>query len=132
MLKQIAAASATTMTALIIGILPMQAQTVSPQPNSRIQALITNNIELNRAKNLARQVAEKANGGLSNYRAENSMYGPSAEAPYKDNGDGSWTFTFTGHKPGSDVSFVKTVVTVAKDASRMALDENVPISAAMQ
>ena len=130
MLKQIAAASATTMTALIVGILPMQAQTL-PQPNSH-QALITNNIELNRAKNLARQVAEKANGGLSNYRAENSMYGPATEAPYKDNGDGTYTFTFTGHKPGSSVKTVKTVVTVAKDASRIALNDNSQINAAMQ
>ncbi|MCU0541948.1 MAG: hypothetical protein MUE44_07110 [Oscillatoriaceae cyanobacterium Prado104] len=77
--------------------------------------IISNNIELNRAKNLARQAAEKINGGLGNYRAEASMHGTSAESPFVDNGNGSWTFTFKGYRPGSSVYFVETVVTVSRD-----------------
>lgn len=83
---------------------------------------------LTRAKNLARQAAEKANGGLSNYRAEASMYGPSYEAPCVDNGNNTWKFTFTGSKPGSTTPSVKTIVTVAKDGSEVKVDYNSPIS----
>jgi hypothetical protein len=77
--------------------------------------VISNNIELNRAKNLARQAAENANGGLGEYRAEASMHGASAESPFVDNGDGTWTFTFQGYKPGSSVYTVETVVTVSQE-----------------
>ncbi|MCC3417129.1 MAG: hypothetical protein JGK28_03950 [Microcoleus sp. PH2017_07_MST_O_A] len=76
--------------------------------------VISNNIELNRAKNLARQAAENTNGGLGEYRAEASMHGASAESPFVDNGDGTWTFTFQGYKPGSSVYTVETVVTVSQ------------------
>ncbi len=79
--------------------------------------VISNNIELNRAKNLARQAAENANGGLGQYRAEASMHGASAESPFVDNGDGTWTFTFQGYKPGSSVYTVETVVTVSQEGS---------------
>jgi hypothetical protein len=85
--------------------------------------VINNNIELNRAKNLARQAAEAANGGLGNYRAEASMHGTSKESPFVDNGDGSWTFTFKGYKPGSSVYTVETVVTVSTDG-RIRVDYN--------
>jgi len=85
--------------------------------------VINNNIELNRAKNLARQAAEAANGGLGNYRAEASMHGTSKESPFVDNGDGSWTFTFKGYKPGTSVYTVESVVTVSKDG-RIRVDYN--------
>ncbi|MGL5063730.1 MAG: hypothetical protein ACRC62_27405 [Microcoleus sp.] len=77
--------------------------------------IISNNIELNRAKNLARQAAENINGGLGKYRAEASMHGTSEESPFVDNGNGSWTFTFKGYRPGSSVYSVETVVTVSRD-----------------
>ncbi|NJK75305.1 MAG: hypothetical protein HC942_16245 [Microcoleus sp. SU_5_6] len=77
--------------------------------------IISNHIELNRAKNLARQAAEKINGGLGKYRAEASMHGTSAESPFVDNGNGSWTFTFQGYRPGSSIYSVETVVTVSQD-----------------
>ncbi|WP_337885461.1 hypothetical protein [Fischerella thermalis] len=85
-------------------------------------------LALTRAKNLARQAAEKVNGGLSKYRAEASMYGPSFEAPCVDDGNNTWTFTFTGSKPGSTTPSVKTIVTVAKDGSEVTVDYNSPIS----
>ena len=88
--------------------------------------VISNDIALNRAKNLARQAAEAANGGLGKYRAEASMHGASKESPFVDNGDGTWTFTFQGYKPGSSVYTVETVVTVSQDG-RIRVDYNGPI-----
>ena len=53
-------------------------------------------VALSRAKNLARQAGERANGGVVQYRAEPAMHGPAEEAPFLANPDGSWTFTFQG------------------------------------
>lgn len=74
-------------------------------------------IDLNRAKNLARQAAEAANGGIRYYRAEDSMHGPAQRCPYVDNGD-SWTFTFSGSRVGSVTRTIESVVTVYKNSSR--------------
>ena len=101
---------------LAVGVSPTLSN-ANPVPESETDGVtvINNNIELNRAKNLARQAAEIANGGLGNYRAEASMHGTSEESPFVDNGDGSWTFTFQGYKPGTSVYTVETVVTVSQD-----------------
>lgn len=123
MFKPITTATLTLMTALTIGLLPSHAQS-SSAPTPTDASLL---LDLNRAENLARQAAEAANGGLGNYRAESSMYGPASQAPYKDNGDGTVTFTFKGHKPDSDVSTVESVVTVARDGSKITVDYNGPI-----
>jgi len=80
-------------------------------------------LDLNRAKNLARQAAEAANGGLKYYRAEASMHGPAAQCPYVDNGD-SWTFTFLGGRPGSTVMTTESVVTVYKNTPRVVVVYN--------
>jgi hypothetical protein len=77
-----------------------------------------------RAMNLARQAAEKANGGLNNYRAEQSMYGPGSNAPFKDNGNGTLTFTFLGGPPAAAPT-IKSVVTVSLQG--VSLDSNEPI-----
>jgi hypothetical protein len=69
---------------------------------------------VNRAKNLARQAAIKANGGLEKYRPDPIMYGPAVQTPYKENADGSVTFTFKGGMPGATPS-VETVATVRPD-----------------
>ena len=67
-------------------------------------------VDLNQAKNLARQAAEEANGGLGNYRAESSMHGNPNDAPYVENDDGSFTFTFKGRRPESlDFTFASVV-----------------------
>jgi hypothetical protein len=81
-------------------------------------------LALNRAKNYARQAAESLNGGLSNYRAEPAMHGPSSDAPYTDNGNGAWTFTFLGGRPGSGILDVETVVTVSHDGETVNIDYN--------
>jgi hypothetical protein len=79
-----------------------------------------------RAMNLARQAAERANGGLNNYRAEQSMYGPANKSPFKDNGNGTLTFTFLGGPPASPPT-VQSVVTVALNGSLVSVDYNGPI-----
>ncbi|MBL1175258.1 hypothetical protein [Pantanalinema sp. GBBB05] len=83
-------------------------------------------IDLNRAKNLARQAAEEANGGLRVYRAEASMHGPAKQCPYVDNGD-SWTFTFLGGRPGVTTMTIQSVVTVYKASSRVVVAYNGPV-----
>ncbi|MCY7382961.1 MAG: hypothetical protein LH628_10370 [Microcoleus sp. CAN_BIN18] len=103
---------------LAVGVSPAFSNPIrSSQSEFTDITVISNNIELNRAKNLARQAAENANGGLGQYRAEASMHGASAESPFVDNGDDTWTFTFRGRKPGASVYTVETVVTVSQDGS---------------
>ena len=125
MFKWIAGSSITMLSAFTLSILPVCAQTRPPASGTTIIA--TDNIALNRAKNWARMAAERINGGLNNYRAESSMYGSAFEAPYIDNGNGTWTFIFSGHKPGSTTPSVETAVTVAKDGSNVVVDDNRPI-----
>jgi hypothetical protein len=88
-------------------------------------------IDLNRAKNLARQAAESANGGIRYYRAEASMHGSAQNCPYVDNGD-SWTFTFTGNSVGSQTKTIQSVVTVYKNTSRIVMAYNGPVRTAQQ
>lgn len=88
-------------------------------------------IDLNRAKNLARQAAEAANGGIRYYRAEDSMHGPASACPYVDNGD-SWTFTFLGSRVGSYTKTFQSVVTVYKNTSRILVAYNGPIRTVQQ
>lgn len=107
----------------ILPATPVPALPVTPRPS-----VVTTTVEpiaLPRAKNLARQLAEKVNGGLSNYRAESAMYGPAVELPVVDNGN-AWTFTFKGGRPAEPLS-IESAVTVAKDASSITLDYNGPI-----
>ncbi|PPT07083.1 hypothetical protein CKA32_004850 [Geitlerinema sp. FC II] len=84
-------------------------------------------MDLNRAKNYARQAAEQANGGLGEYRAEPAMHGPSADAPYEINADGTITFTFLGRAPESQTYTVESVVTVDPGNWAIDLEYNGPI-----
>lgn len=115
MFKPIITTVATALLAFPVSALPIFAQTVSTTLSPGSEIIIINDIPFNRAKNLARQTAEKINGGLNNYRAESSMYGPAWETPHKDNNDGTWTFSFTGHKPGSTISSTKSIITVSQN-----------------
>jgi len=72
-------------------------------------------------RNVARQVAEGANGGLMNYRAESAMHALPAEAPYGVAEDGSLIFTFRGYTPGNQdangdpIYTVETTVVIYPD-----------------
>jgi len=79
---------------------------------------------LGRARNLARQAAEAANGGLEVYRADASMHGRVSDAPCVDNGNGSWTFTVRGGEPGFTTPTKETVVTVDGNTWRVTVDYN--------
>ncbi len=88
------------------------------------------NADLARAKNLARQVGERENGGILEYRTELAMHGPAEEAPFVENADGSWTFTFQGCRTelldstGQCSTYtVESVVTVTPD-NTVTLDAN--------
>ncbi|WP_220131021.1 hypothetical protein [Thermosynechococcus sichuanensis] len=98
------------------------AQATNPEP--------INIAELVRARNYARQAAERANGGLTRYRAEQSMHGPVREAPYVRNADGSYTFRILGYRVRNGVPesmpSIETVATVAPDG-RTTIDYNGPI-----
>ncbi len=92
----------------------------SPNPESQIFAL-------SRAKNLARQGAEAANGGLEFYRAEASMHAPVRESPCTANENGSWTFTFKGNRPGESVMSIETTVTIDPKDWQILVDYNGPV-----
>lgn len=72
-------------------------------------------IDLNQAKNLARQTAEEANGGLGSYRSEGSMHNNPNESPFVENADGSYTFTFKGRRPESLDFTYESQVKVSRD-----------------
>jgi hypothetical protein len=122
MFKQIAVFSLTALTTLTIASLPLHAQTSSPETQADPAVVL----DLNRAKNLARMAAERANGGLSEYRAESSMHGPASQSSYVDNGNGTWTFTFKGYRPGSSDLSIESAVTVSRDGN-VTVDYNGPI-----
>lgn len=82
---------------------------------------------LHRAKNLARQAAERENGGLNRYRADSTMHGPASQTNYVDHGDGSVTFTFTGGAPGFTTASVESIITVDTRTWQVAVDYNGPL-----
>ena len=108
---------------LPVNALPLHNNLISQNPEDSVTLQKS---KLGRAQNLARQAAEEANGGLNNYRAESSMYGDPQEAPFVDNGNGSWTFTFKGGQPNNDPT-IETAVTVSNDFSSIIVDYNGPL-----
>lgn len=128
MLKHLAVASLISLTALTTSVMPIYAQINIAQKDTLSPDYI---LFLNRARNVARMAAERANGGLGNYRAERSMHGPATDAPYKDNGDGTVTFTFKGSVPGEDTPSYESVVTVSKD-DQVKIDYNGPVRSSGQ
>ncbi len=109
------------LTFLIIGAvsvmngLPLKAQTPNTPAASSLSKGATPASDvyfLNRAKNLARQAAINANGGLGQYRPDPIMYGPAIQTVYTRHNDGSITFQFSGGAPGSPTPKFETVATV--------------------
>lgn len=80
----------------------------------------------NTAKNYARQAAEKANGGLGAYRAEDVMHGPAAETPHQET-DTAWIFTFRGGAPGEGTYSVESDVSVDKTSLDTTVIYNGPL-----
>jgi hypothetical protein len=114
--------------AITLGVssLPLQAQTPS---ESAAPPLVeyANLVALNQAKNLARQAAERANGGLNKYRAEPSMHGPAIETPHEEIAEGVWRFTFQGNSPTSSTFTIESVVVVDTNTDTVSLEYNGPI-----
>ncbi|HEY9825520.1 MAG TPA: hypothetical protein V6D19_08740, partial [Stenomitos sp.] len=86
--------------------------TITP-PNRVATGWIDQDAFFAKARNLARQAAIKANGGLDRYRPEPAMFGPSSQSPAVKNSDGSITFTFKGGTPGAIAMTVESVVVVS-------------------
>lgn len=116
---------------LMSGLLPAQAQSAEIS-DCAAKAIASDNAvaqitALGRARNLARQTAEAANGGLEVYRADASMHGRISDAPCVDNGNGSWTFTVRGGAPGFTTPTQETVVTVDGNNWTIKVDYNGPV-----
>lgn len=123
----VAALSLLMFTPFVVNGEQAMAQMTTGEVRSSDVWIASDGLALNRAKNYARQAAERINGGLGNYRAERSMHGPSSDAPYIQNEDGTWTFTFRGGRPGSDMLDVETVVTVSQEGGIVNIDYNGPV-----
>jgi hypothetical protein len=79
--------------------------------------------DLMRVRNLARQAAEQANGGLSRYRASSAAYGPSSQLDIKDNGN-SWSIRVLGGAPGAATPTQETVVNIPKTFTNISVEYN--------
>lgn len=112
----------TLLTAPSVSLEPAQAQT--PMTDPALEALSLSPLDLNRAKNQARQFAERLNGGLQVYRAEPSMHGPSAESPYRVTEAGQLEFNFFGRAPGASNYTTETVIVVDPDSWELDLIYN--------
>ena len=94
----------TLVSASVANPTPAQAQDRFAERNARLEEFSLSTFDVNRAKNQARQLAERLNGGLQRYRAEASMHGPSADAPYRLTDNGEIEFRFFGRAPPRTVT----------------------------
>ncbi len=99
---------------------------VEPLPRGSFEEVSRYFRDLNRAKNLARQAAEIANGGLQRYRAEASMHGAAIDAPFEEFAD-AWIFTFRGGEPGFVQPSIETQVRVDRRTFQTTILYNGPI-----
>jgi hypothetical protein len=105
---------------------PAQSNPTTPAQSSPSAPGSTDIYFINRAKNLARQAAITANGGLERYRPDPVMFGPAVQTQYTRNSDGSITFSFGGGAPGVGMPSLETVATVSTGGS-VKLDYNGPL-----
>ena len=97
-----------------------------PLPRGSFEEISRYFRDLNRAKNLARQAAEIANGGLQRYRAEASMHGAAIDSPFEEFED-AWIFTFRGGEPGFVQPNIETQVRVDRRTFQTTILYNGPI-----
>ncbi|WP_246198774.1 hypothetical protein [Sodalinema gerasimenkoae] len=102
----------TLLSASVVTPAPARAQDRFAERNARLEAFSLSPFDVQRAKNQARQLAERLNGGLERYRAESSMHGPSADAPYRLTETGDIEFRFLGRAPRDTHYSLETVVIV--------------------
>jgi hypothetical protein len=101
-------------------------KTMAGNSNSPGSNWVNEDAFFSKARNLARQSAIKANGGLARYRPEPAMFGPSAQTPAVKNANGSITFTFKGGAPNTSDLTTQSVVTV-DPAGTVNLEYNGPV-----
>ncbi|HEY9618630.1 MAG TPA: hypothetical protein V6C64_17430 [Microcoleaceae cyanobacterium] len=136
-MKRITITSVATLITLAISSIGAQAQPVGFASDGKTnpcvdKARTSDNptasiLAVGRAKNIARQAAELANGGLGNYHAEDAMHGPIGGVPCVVNDNGTMTFTFKGGKPGFTTPTIQTTVTVDPTNWNVKVDSNGPI-----
>ncbi len=121
---------------IVLSSILVMSQTISVKAQStndcfeqakRSGNLVQRLTDLGRAQNLARQAAEQINGGVEQYRADTSMFGPMDGTNCVISGDNQWTFTFTGSTPYSSVPIVETVVTVNNQTWEVVVNSNTPL-----
>ncbi len=106
--------------------LPVTPGSTRPLPRGSFEEISQYFRDLNRAKNLARQTAEIANGGLQNYRAEASMHGAALDSPFEEFED-YWIFTFRGGEPGFVQPSIESQVRVDRRTFQTTLLYNGPL-----
>lgn len=113
---------------LMVGYpLSVMAQTNNAADPSPLEIEYGRLVKLNRAKNLARQAAERANGGLTEYRPEPAMHGPAQRTDYEELAEGVWQFTFKGRRPTANEYTIESVVVVDSNTGEITVEYNGPI-----
>ncbi|BAQ64690.1 hypothetical protein GM3709_1455 [Geminocystis sp. NIES-3709] len=82
---------------------------------------------LGRAVHLARQTGEATNGGLTQYRAEASMFGSIDQVNCVVSDNNTWTFTFKGSTPYSNIPTLETAIRVNHQTWETFVDSNTRI-----
>lgn len=101
------------------------------RPEGAVVIYTETQIDLNRAKNLARMQAERLNGGLSQYRAEASMHGDPLRSPCTENERGDRTFAFVGGPPGAEEPTLETAITITREGE-IVVEYNRPLAPASE
>ena len=136
-MKHMIIVSSVVLAAAIGIIMPVSTQAGEKQTSVSETACIATTpaeqIALNAAKNEARQMAERTNGGLSLYRAEAAMHGAATDSPCEMIGPEAWRFSIRGGEPTSVIvseEYTLLSVVIVKGTGRnrsVTLEYNGPI-----